>query len=138
MTAIKSPLRMVWKSLTGISVMYPDTRADSGVTSPATKASSVDSKRAAPVQRSQCAAVYQMSQAAKPRKAMRRIGKTHRRSRSWTGVAAVRGEALSVNCESAIEAPAGSSVGKARAHDYAGLAPAQAREQREREIDPGV
>ena len=74
MTAIKSSLRMVWKSLTGISVMYPDTRAESGVTSPATKASSVDSKRAAPVQRSQCAAVYQMSQATKTRKAMRRSG----------------------------------------------------------------
>ena len=74
MTAIKSPLRMVWKSLTGISVMYPDTRAESGVTSPATKASSVDSKRAAPVQRSQCPAVYQISQATKTRKAMRRIG----------------------------------------------------------------
>src|SRR4029077_9608861 len=114
MTAIKSPLRMVWKSLTGISVMYPDTRAESGVTSPATKASSVDSRRAAPVQRSQCPAVYQISQATKRRKAIRRIGKSHRRSRSEVETD-VRGEASSVDCESAIEAPAGASTEKARA-----------------------
>src|SRR5271155_152735 len=107
MTAIRSPLRIAWKSLTGISVMYPETRAESGVTSPATKASSVDSKRAAPVQRSQCPAVYQMSQATKTRKAMRRIGYTHRLSRSEVETD-VRDDALSVNCESAIRAPQGS------------------------------
>src|SRR5271156_2284464 len=101
MTAIKSPLRIVWKSLTGISVMYPDTRAERGVTSPATKASSVDSKRAAPVHRSQCPAVYQMSHAAKTRKAMRRTGNSQLRSL----LEAVGGEELSVNGDSAIGTP---------------------------------
>ena len=71
-------MRTSWKSLTGISVMFPDTRAESGVTSPDTKASSVDSNRAAPVQRSQCPAVYQTSQAAKTRKRMRKSGKSQR------------------------------------------------------------
>ena len=104
MTAIKLPLRMVWKSLTGISVIYPDTRADSGVTSPATKASSVDSKRAAPVQRSQCPAVYQISQATKARKAMRRIGKSQRLSQP-EAVAMVSAEALFAGCVSVIAPP---------------------------------
>jgi hypothetical protein len=104
MTAIKSSLRMVWKSLTGISVMYPDTRAESGVTSPATKASSVDSRRAAPVQRSQCPAVYQMSQAAKTRKAMRRSGKSQRLDQ-LEAVTPVSGEALFVGCVSVITPP---------------------------------
>src|SRR5271168_3924109 len=75
--------------------MFPDTRAESGVTSPDTKASSVDSNRAAPVQRSQCPAVYQMSQAAKTRKRIRKIGKSQPPSQPERE-AAVRGEALSV------------------------------------------
>src|SRR5580700_3105085 len=104
MTAIRSPLRIVWKSLTGISVMYPDTRAESGATSPATKASSVDSKRAAPVQRSQCPAVYQISQATKARKAMRRIGESQR-LRQAGAVAAVCADALFAGCVSVIAPP---------------------------------
>src|SRR6202046_4131701 len=104
MTAIKSPLRMVWKSLTGISVMYPDTRAERGVTSPATKASSVDSKRAAPVQRSQWAAVYQISQATKARKAMRRIGNSQRLVQ-LEAVTLVSDKALCVGCVSVIAPP---------------------------------
>src|SRR5580692_6882668 len=79
MTAIRSSLRIVWKSLTGISVMYPVTRAESGVASPATKASSVDSSRAAPVQRFQCPATYQISQAAATRNATRSVGNSHRK-----------------------------------------------------------
>src|SRR5580704_13063592 len=53
-------------------------RAESGVTSPVTKASSLDSSRAAPVQRFQCPATYQSSQAAATRNMTRSAGNSHR------------------------------------------------------------